>query len=103
MPSAVFANTTATSEMLPFVIQRFVPFRSQPPLTFSAFVSMPPGLLPKSGSVSPKQPTFSPWTIAGSHFSCCAFVPKAWIGCMTRLFITEAKERRPESPRSSSR
>jgi hypothetical protein len=63
---------------------------------------MPPGLEPKPGSVSPKQPMASPFCSRGSHFSFCASEPKAWMGYITSAPCTETKLRRPESPRSSS-
>ena len=40
MPSSLRAQTTATSASVPFVIQRFVPFSSQPPPRRSARVRM---------------------------------------------------------------
>jgi hypothetical protein len=63
---------------------------------------MPPGFEPKSGSVSPKQPIASPAASLGSHFRFCASVPNAKIGYMTSDPCTDANERSPESPRSSS-
>ncbi len=36
---------------------------------------MPPGFDPKSGSVRPKQPSLSPFAIAGSHWSFCSSLP----------------------------
>ena len=54
---------------------------------------MLPGSLPWSGSVRPKQPTSSPLARPGRNFSRCASVPKAWIGCITRLDCTLIAER----------
>src|SRR5216684_1232652 len=56
MPSSARAHTTATSARVPFVIQVFSPFSTQPSPSLRAFVRMPAGFEPKSGSVSPKQP-----------------------------------------------
>ena len=64
---------------------------------------MPAGLEPKSDSVSPKQPTFSPLAICGSHWSFCSSDPKACIANMARLPCTDISERTPESPASTSR
>ena len=64
---------------------------------------MPAGLEPKSGSVSPKQPTFSPFAICGSHCSFCSSEPWAWIANIARLPCTDISERMPESPASTSR
>ena len=78
------------------------PFRTQESPSFLATVRIPPGFEPKSGSVRPKQPIASPFDRAGIHRSFCSFEPNFQIGNMTRDDWTEAKERRPESPRSSS-
>src|SRR5580658_3007980 len=70
MPSSVRAQTTATSATDPFVIQVFSPLRIQPDEpSRTARVSMPAGLEPKLGSVSPKQPSASPDCSRGSHLS----------------------------------
>ena len=63
---------------------------------------MPPGSEPWSGSVRPKQPIAAPLWRAGSHRCFCSSEPKRWMGYMTSPPWTEAKERSPESPRSSS-
>ena len=44
--SSTLAHTIATSAMVPFVIQRFVPLRTQPLPSRRARVSMPPGSEP---------------------------------------------------------
>lgn len=100
--SRSFAHTIAQSAMLPLVIQRLVPLSTKPPSTRLARVIMPPGLEPKSGSVSPKQPIASPRAMRGSQCRFCASDPKVRIGYMTSDDCTLANERRPESPRSSS-
>src|SRR5262249_49417357 len=74
--SSDFAHTSATSAMVPEVIHIFSPFRRYSLPTFLALVRMPPGLEPKSGSVRPKHPIFSPLAMAGNHFSFCASLPK---------------------------
>ena len=56
-------------------IQFFAPESRKPPSTERARVVMPPGSEPKSGSVSPKQPTASPLASRGSHSCFCASVP----------------------------
>ena len=63
---------------------------------------MPVGLLPKSGSVRPKQPISSPRVIFGRYFCFCSSLPKAQIGYMASEPCTEQNERMPESQRSSS-
>src|SRR6266481_5862626 len=75
--SSDLAHTTATSAMEPEVIHIFSPLRTYSLPDFTARVRMPPGLEPKSGSVRPKHPIFSPLAMAGSHFSFCASLPKA--------------------------
>ena len=67
MPSSARAHTTAMSATDPLVIHIFEPLRIQSEPSRRAVVRMPPGLEPKSGSVSPKQPMTSPVAIAGSH------------------------------------
>ncbi len=75
--SSVFAQITATSAMEPDVIHIFSPLRTYSLPTFRARVLMPLGLEPKSGSVNPKQPSFSPLCIAGSQVCFCSSLPKA--------------------------
>src|SRR5439155_189085 len=100
--SSSLAQTTATSAMEPLVIQSLVPFRTYAPSWRRARVFIAPGSEPWSGSVSPKQPTRAPVARRGSHCSFCASEPYAKMGNMTRPDWTDATERRPESPRSSS-
>jgi hypothetical protein len=84
------------------VIHIFAPLSTQPSGVGRAVVIMPPGSLPKSGSVRPKQPMASPRAIAGSQRSFCASEPKWRMGNITSEPCTEQNERTPESPRSSS-
>ena len=86
----------------PLVIHILAPLSSQPSLVSRAVVIMPPGFEPKSGSVSPKQPISAPEASRGSQCCFCSSEPKAKMGYMTRAPCTEAKERMPLSPRSSS-
>ena len=65
--SSTLAQITATSAMEPEVIHIFSPLRTYSFPTLRARVRMPPGFEPKSGSVSPKQPSFSPFCMAGSQ------------------------------------
>src|SRR5215467_7676554 len=76
LSSSDFAQTSATSAIDPEVIHIFSPFRTYSFPTFLARVRMPLGLEPKSGSVRPKHPSFSPLAKAGSHLSFCASLPK---------------------------
>ncbi len=69
------AQTTATSASVPFVIQRLVPFSTQPAPLRTARVRMPREFEPKSGSVRPKQPIARPAASRGSQCSFCASVP----------------------------
>jgi hypothetical protein len=74
----VFAQTTAIWAVDPLVIHIFEPFSSQLPSGRSrAIVIIPLGLLPKSGSVRPKQPITSPVAMRGNHRCFCVSVPKA--------------------------
>src|SRR5436305_12193852 len=91
VPSAL-AQTTATSATEPFVIHAFAPFRTHESPSFRAYVRMPPGLEPKSGSVRPKQPIFSPAASFGIQWSFCAGEPYALIGYITSPDCTEANE-----------
>ena len=59
VPSAL-AHTTATSAIDPFVIHDFAPLSTQESPSRRAFVRIAPGFDPKSGSVRPKHPIFSP-------------------------------------------
>src|SRR5713226_3561621 len=88
--------------MVPEVIHIFSPFRTYSLPTLRARVRMPPGFDPKSGSVNPKQPSFSPFCIAGSQVFFCSSLPKVKIGYITSADCTLTNERTPESPRSSS-
>src|SRR5438132_9789319 len=99
---STFAHTTATSAIDPLVIHAFAPLRTNESPSFLAYVRIPPGFDPKSGSVRPKQPIFSPEASFGIQASFCSCDPYAWIGNITSPDCTEAKERRAESPRSSS-
>ncbi len=62
--------------MDPFVIHILVPLRTQSEPSRLAYVRMPAGLLPKSGSVRPKQPMDSPRAMPGSQRSFCPSSPK---------------------------
>src|SRR5215472_7868837 len=76
LSSSDLAQMRATSAIEPEVIHIFSPFRTYSLPTFLARVRMPLGLEPKSGSVRPKQPSFSPLASAGSHLSFCSSLPK---------------------------
>ncbi len=62
-----------------------------------------PGSDPASGSVRPKQPTFSPAAMPGSHSCLCSSEPKAQIAYIANDPCTDTSERMPESTASSSR
>ena len=72
---STFAHTTATSATEPFVIHAFAPLSTHESPSFRAYVRMPPGFEPKSGSVRPKQPIFSPAASFGIQWSFCACEP----------------------------
>ena len=74
--SRVCAQTIATSAMDPLVIHIFVPLRIQSSPSRRANVRIPPGLLPKSGSVRPKHPIVSPRAMDGSHWFFCSSLPQ---------------------------
>ncbi len=100
--SAVCAQMIATCAIDPLVIHIFAPFNTQESPSALAVVIIPPGFDPKSGSVSPKHPMASPLASLGSQSSFCSSLPKAKIGYMTSAPCTDANDRTPESPRSSS-
>src|SRR5271169_902101 len=100
--SSTLAQITATSAIEPDVIHIFSPFSTYSLPTFFARVRMPPGFDPKSGSVNPKHPSFSPFCSAGNQVFCCSSLPKAYMGYITSADCTLTNERTPESPRSSS-
>src|SRR6266513_1529529 len=91
VPSA-FAQTTATSATDPFVIHAFAPLSPTEWPSRRELVRMPPGFEPKSGSVKPKQPIFSPDASFGIQKSFCCFDPYALIGYITSPDCTDAKE-----------
>eukprot|EP00966_Prymnesium_polylepis_P257038 5937384-Prymnesium_polylepis.1 len=95
LSASVRAQTSATSAIGELVIHVLLPERTHSRVTGShtAFVFIPDGSEPWSGSVSPKQPTFSPAASAGSHCSFCSVEPKSEIGCMTREDWTDMAER----------
>ncbi len=61
--------------MPPLVIQSLLPFSTQSEPCRRALARIPPGSLPKSGSVRPKQPIASPRAIRGSHSRRCSSLP----------------------------
>ena len=61
--------------MDPDVIHIFSPFRMYSSPDLRARVVMPAGFDPKPGSVSPKQPSFSPLASAGSQVFFCSSEP----------------------------
>src|SRR6266480_252129 len=73
---STLAQTTATSAIDPEVIHIFSPLSTYSLPTFRARVFIPPGFDPNPGSVSPKQPSFSPFCIAGSQVFFCSSLPK---------------------------
>ncbi len=75
--SPVLAQTTAMLAVEPLVIHILAPFSTHPSSVFWARVIIPPGLEPKSGSVSPKQPITSPAAIRGRYSRFCSSLPKA--------------------------
>jgi hypothetical protein len=98
----VLAQMIATVACEPLVIHILVPFSTQPSAVSRAVVSMPPGLEPKSGSVSPKHPISWPAASRGSQCRFCSSEPNEKMGYITSAPCTDAKERMPLSPRSSS-
>ena len=101
--SSVRAHTTATSATDPLVIQSLLPLRTQsPPVSRVAVVRIDAGFDPASASVRPKQPSFSPAAMPGSHSCFCSSLPYAWIAYIASDPCTETKDRRPESTASIS-
>src|SRR3546814_8246996 len=70
-----FAHTTNTSAIGELVLHILAPLRRYPPSIFSARVRIPPGSLPASVPVSPKQPTSSPEVSSGRNFRFCSSLP----------------------------
>src|SRR5690606_19807705 len=103
MPSSVRAQTTATSATEPLVIHILVPSMTQSDPSRRARVRIPAGLDPKSGSVSPKQPTSSPAAMPGSQACFCSSEPYRQIAYMDSDPCTDTRLRTPESAASSSR
>ena len=102
IPSSVCAHTTATSAMLPFVIHILVPLSTQSAPSRSAWVRMPAGLEPKSGSVSPKQPIALPAAMSGSQRCFCSSLPQRQMANIANDPCTLTRERIPESHASNS-
>ena len=100
---SVCAHTTATSAIEPLVIHIFVPLSTQSSPSRLAWVRIPDGLDPKSGSVRPKQPIASPAAIRGSHSFFCSSEPQWWMENIASEPCTETRLRMPESTASSSR
>src|SRR4051794_1750822 len=70
------AQMMETSHQVALPIHRFSPLRIQvSPSRFAVVVSPPEAPEPTSGSVSPKQPTFSNRAIGGGHLSFCSSHP----------------------------
>ncbi len=65
LPSSSLAHTIIRSAIGAWVIQVLLPERRYPPCARRARVVMLPGSEPWSGSVRPKQPSFSARAIAG--------------------------------------
>ena len=101
-PSSSFAQTTAISAIVPFVIHILAPLRIQCLPSLWALVVIERGSDPASGSVSPKHPINFPEASFGRYSIFCSSEPNFQIGYMTRLPCTEAKLLTPESPLSSS-
>ena len=74
--SPVLAQMIATVACDPFVIHILVPLSTHPSAVSRAVVIKPPGLDPKSGSVSPKQPISCPPASSGSQCFFCSADPK---------------------------
>ena len=92
----------ATSAMVPEVIHIFSPLRMYSLPTLRARVRMPPGFEPKSGSVRPKQPSFSPFCMRWQPESFLLVAAKVVDRIHHSADCTLTKLRTPESPRSSS-
>ena len=101
-PPSVRAQTIATSAIEPFVIHIFAPLRIQSEPSRFAVVRIEPGSEPASGSVSPKQPIFSPACIGGSQRCFCSSEPHFQIAYIESDPCTETRLRMPASPASSS-
>ena len=74
------ATTMWTSAIPPFVAKTFVPLRTQPPSTFSAFVRSDETSEPALGSVTQNAATFGSSgvpNIRGAHVRSCSGVPAA--------------------------
>ena len=73
--SLSLAQTRATSAKDPLVIHILFPFKIHPSPSLSHLVTIPPGLEPKFGSVSPKHPIFVPLPNSDNHLDFCSSEP----------------------------
>src|SRR6185436_1531779 len=74
--SPVLQITTATSPLLPCVIQLFVPLMIQSLPSFTAVVFILPASLPVPGSVNPHAPIHSAVASFGKYFFFCSSFAK---------------------------
>ena len=89
--------------MGPLVIHILLPLSTQSVPSFLARVRIPPGLEPKSASVSPKQPMRFPSAMPGSHCCFCSSEPYFQSANIASEPCTDTRLRMPESMASSSR
>src|SRR5689334_1213591 len=95
IPSSVRAQTVATSATLPLVIHILDPLSTPSPPSRPPRVRIPAGLEPKSASVSPKQPSASPFASRGSHSRFCSPDPYFQIENIDNDPCTDTKLRNP--------
>ena len=99
---SVWQKISATLAKLPMEIHIFAPLMTQPPSRRVARVRWLAASEPVSGSVSPKQPRYSPEQSLGSHFCFCSSVPQRRMDEQTSEVCTEMTVRMAESTRPTS-
>ena len=104
LPAArsVTVSTTAVSAMPPLVMKFFDPLISQCWPSRTAVVRMPPASEPEPGSVSPQQPTFSPFASGGRKRRFCSSLPARWMCAEHRPWWAASDSATPASTRASS-
>ena len=90
--SPVRQITTATSPLLPCVIQLLVPLIIQFSPSFTAVVFILPASLPVFGSVKPHAPKYSAVANFGKYCCFCASLPKAII-CPVHKLLCAATDK----------
>ncbi len=84
--SVLIKHTTVPSASYPLVIQAFVPLSTQWSPSRVAVVDAAPASLPLPGSLSAKQPIFSPWRNGAMNWGFRSSVMYFWTGPRYKLW-----------------